>query len=134
MDKKTIVFGDVFRFREVEYVFLAKTEAVVYAARILDPELSRKVKDLFNRVRNSPEKIRSHPAYCFVELQTEGFRDRIAHFANAGSDRPSNAEGHLSFDIIRTLEKVDLEQIKTEITGGPVDLELKRLVGKIDLS
>lgn len=124
-----IKFGDVFRYKEQDYVFLAKTPEILFAAQILEKEDS----DDFIRARNVIERKQSvkssNLAYCFVILRTAEFKKRIAHLANTGQDE-------LVFDqFLCTLDPEDLKEIQREILadGSPVPRGLKELVKDIEI-
>lgn len=110
MDDIVVNFGDVFRFREKEYVFLGATDEIVYTALILDKEKSEMVKKQLDRPKN-PEKVRNNRAYCFVELRTEKFRDRVAHLGMSGEDETANSS-KLYFNIEGRVDNEDLRKSK----------------------
>ena len=53
MEKTLVQFGSIFRHKEKEYVFLAQTDEILYAALILDDGQTRQLK-------NMSEKLRTH--------------------------------------------------------------------------
>jgi len=111
MDGNIVKFGDVFRHNEKEYVFLAQTDEIVYAAKILDKITTNTLKEMSDRVEVKNSNRKKNPAYSFVILQTENFKDRAAHFR-----RTDNTEHRASsFDVVGTLNKTDCLQIKNEI-------------------
>lgn len=124
-----IKFGTAFRYREKDFVFLAKTENIVYAAQILDEELTHEVKKMYERVEKRRRDAHQELLYCFVELRTEEFAERAAHFANTGKEE----FGFLP-QPSKSLIYEDLVEIKREVLDGPVPIELKKLVRSIDLS
>lgn len=109
----SFAFGDIFRYGDKEYIFLAETEDILYAARILNKEQTTMLK------RGTEAAIRRNS------------RERAAYFASTGRDRfndpvftPLNIE----------LSKQDLKEIKNEITKKKcVSLKLKELVKDIDI-
>jgi hypothetical protein len=126
-----VKFGDVFRYGEKEYVYLAKTDDIIYAAQILDSEKSAMVLDMRLRLAaTGQEKLKDTIVFCFVQLSTEKFKDRLAHF----KDVAANVDIDCTFDVIRTLDLDDLKDIKTEITDSSfIPRELKELVEGIEL-
>ena|SRR3990167_106700 len=125
-----LTFGDVFRFKEKEYIFLASTQEIIYAAFILNSVQSKQVITQFDRQRNA-EKMKSNPAYCFIQLRTEEFKDRIAHFARTDAGEYSKIDNALYFDKIGKLNNQDIEEIKREIQSGPVPIRLKELIAEL---
>ena len=84
----SISFGDIFQHEEKEYIFLAKTENIIYAAEILSTEKTEKINTLLQkRISSSKDGIiEDCILYCYVVLQTEQFKNRCAHFAHSGKD------------------------------------------------
>jgi hypothetical protein len=125
----SIVFGDIFEYNGREYVFLAKTEEVIYAAQILSPEATSRVDSLF-QLRMATGKmvkatIDSNVLYCYVMLKTEKFVGRCVHFANTGKDDFGLVMNKLAIE----LDPSDIEQIKEEIIRkNAIPIELKELV------
>lgn len=62
--------GDVFKYKGKEYVYLAQTEEILYAARILSKEETDLIERRHNQVNQRPNRAeyKSHPLYCFVIL------------------------------------------------------------------
>jgi len=129
---ESLKFGDVIRYKEKEYVFLAKTDELVYAAQILDIETSTKIDNLY-KGRLSDGKIQklNWKLYAYVMLYyTTKYKDRIAHFENSQHDAPE-----LIFEKLGTLELGDIKAIRDDIVmeNSFVSLELKELVSKLDI-
>jgi hypothetical protein len=127
-------FGDTFKYKEKDYVYLAHSEEILYSALILDFEMSEKVKkriDYLCKIKSTPEmdEIMSRRAYCFVELRTEDVKNRLAHFANTGEE----ISDYSSLLSVGKLNNDDLREIKKEIEVGPVPLMLKDLVKDITI-
>lgn len=128
-----VKFGDIFRYREEEYAYLAQNGEIIYAAKILDKEKTDQVLKLCDKqYKYAPnnEKIKSNVLYSFVMLSTDEFKDRMAHFE--GTDK-NNIEP--SFDIIGSLNEKDLKAVKHEILdrSSAVPLKLKDMVRDIDI-
>lgn len=127
-----VKFGDIFRYREEEYVYLAQNGEIIYAAKILDKEKTDKVLKLYeNSCRtNRIEKVKSNVLYSFVILSTDEFKDRMAHFNNTDKN---NIEP--SFDILGVLNEKDLKAVKHEILdkSSAVPLKLKEMIRDIDV-
>jgi hypothetical protein len=125
----SIVFGDIFEHDGREYIYLAKTEEVIYAAQILPPEKSRKVDDLFRRRMATGKMVQAtvgnNILYCYVMLKTKEFKERCAHFANTGKDDFGISINKLAV----ILDTEDIKQIKEEILSkNAIPTELKELV------
>ncbi len=121
------VFGDVFSYNEKDYIFLAIADDILYAALILTKTETDRVTRLYDK-KLAANKVKSHPVFCFVMLETQEFKDRCASL------------GKPEMDIIIALTKQnvlidskDLKQIKEEIMRGNVPLKLKELVKDIEL-
>lgn len=124
-----LTFGDVFRHKEKEYVYLASTADVVYAARILNTDEGRQILGLMEKLSANRSRI-TNPLFCFVVLDTEDFKDRLAHFAKTGKD-----ELGISIEKIGKLNATDLAKIKEEIKKDNTIMPtlLKELVADITL-
>jgi len=125
-------FGDTFKYREKDYVYLAKTEEITYAAEILNKEYSEWLNNVHKKkIANSAivERILSMPLYCFVMLKTEPFQGRAAHLGKGDTAGSECA----FFEPIKSLEEIDLKQILDEIRKGPVPKELKQLTKGIEI-
>jgi hypothetical protein len=132
-----IKFGDVFVYKGTEWVFLAKTEELLFAAQILDKEQTAQIDLLFNKLASKGSKIadqiKDKPLYCYVVLETEKFKRRAAHFKTAISGKSTN-DNELFFDkILDPLIKSDLVNIKKQIINGPFSKLLKDIVRDIDI-
>ena len=128
---ETIKFGDVFKYKEKEYVYLVKTEELVYVAEILNKEQALLINNLYEKRDRAGTltKVKDNQLYCFVILTTEEFKDRMAHF-----HQPEHNEGDLNFGgILCSLNTRDLKDIKSEILKGPVPKELQELVKNINV-
>jgi hypothetical protein len=127
-----IKFGDIFRFNEQEFVFLAQTEEITYTAKILNQEHTVQVKNLYDAKikNNSISKVKNNVLYSFVILDTEQFKGRMAHFKDTDKNGLDS-----SFDTIGSLNKKDLSEIKEEILNqySAVPLKLKELVKDISI-
>ncbi len=128
----TVKFGDVFRYKEDDYVYLAQTDEMLYAAKILNNFETKAVNDLYEKRARDPRnsnRIENHRLFCFVVLRTEDFRGRIASLGK--TDNPS-----ISVEILKTsLNKEDLKVIHEMIVSpaSPVPRLLKELVADIQL-
>lgn len=106
-----IKFGDVFKHGERDYVYLAGTSEIIYAAKILSIENTEKVLNLSNKreTNGNRDKYKGHSLYCFVMLDTDEFKDRMAHFQQT-------QYGDVSVEsAFRHLNTGDLKKIKEEI-------------------
>jgi len=130
---ESIKFGDIFRYKEEEYVFLAKTDEIVYAGQILDKAKTRKIDDLCEkRFRgNIDSRIKNLPLYCYVMLYTDEFKDRMAFLGKTGED-----EFDYTFDLTgQTLNEQDIFEIKKEIIdpSSPIPGILRELIEALDI-
>ena len=123
-----IKFGDIFRFNEQEFVFLAQTHEITYAAKVLNLDDTKSVLRLYE-IRNAgnSEKI-NNVLYSFVILNTPEFKNRMAHLNN--TDQNGHHDG---YEVINTLNSKDLKEIKEEIINksSAVPLKLKELMKDI---
>ena len=131
MNNIMLKFGSIFRHKEKEFVYLAQTSEILYSALILNAEMSEMLKKRCEGLcqKSSPQvtKILSDSVYCYVELRTEDFKNRLAHFAKTGENTSNEC-----FPMpIGQLNKEDLKEIKKEIETGPVPLELRELTKDI---
>jgi len=124
-----IKFGDVFASDGKEYVFLAKTDELLYAGEIFDKILTKKIEDFYISESKKPSsRCESNKAFCFVTLSTEKFKNRMAHFGNSDYDVDK-----FFLNKIGSLESKDLKEIKDTIINGPVSGGLKQLVKDIGI-
>lgn len=127
----SLMFGDVFIFNDNDYIFLAQTEEITYAARILSIEETKKIDSLANLKASQYSKkdtINTNILYCYVILKTREFQDRMAHFNNSQKSFPTFIKS------TSILSMNDKKQIKQEIiTKKAIIIELKELVQKIPL-
>lgn len=132
MSLEMINFGDVFLKDEKEYIFLAGTiDDYIYAIRVLDRELSKRVEDQCNRIGGSQKSLSGKKIFYWVKLTSKNLEDRLAHF--------HTAEDVMSmFPYSRTgfkLNDEDKEEILKQIKDPSVDLpaDLKDLVKDISI-
>lgn len=127
-------FGNIFNFNEKDYVFLAKTEDVIYAAEIFDNEKSILCKKALGKItKNSQQsyKLRQQPLYCFIVLRTEEFKERVAHYGqSAQGDVPNFFE-----NPICSLNSTDLTELHKELLNddSAVPELLKELIKDIKI-
>lgn len=128
MSRSSIVFGDVFEHNNKFYVFLVKSEEVLYVAEILNLEKSQLLERSFNAAIRKNRPIRN-PLYCYVKLETEKFKDRVAHCGLPGKDIFSIKKSSI------ILKSKDIKAIYKEIRDdkAPVPIELKKLVKELDI-
>lgn len=127
-----MTFGTVFSYLDKEYVYLAETPDVLYAARILDILETKKVDAQYIKLmaRNAPN-IDRMPVYSYVILETKELKDRAAHFYKTDGN---NFTDLFMILLNITLSKEDLKKIKDEITkDGCVSIRLKELVKDIKI-
>ncbi len=109
MSTESIKFGDVFIYKEQQYIFLGPApENAIYAAMILSEQFSSQVEYRSGRITSTG--LSSSIIYCFVKLKTPAFIRRGAMYRPGGENicppiTPINI----------TLVPEDLEAIKKEI-------------------
>lgn len=111
MKLTSYIFGDVFIFQNAEYIFLAATTDEIYAAKILTPELTKKIEAQSVRAEQNglPAKNRAL-VYCYVLLKSGDFKQRAAFLGK--TDFPFDM---VTNKLVKTLCKEDLLAIQTEI-------------------
>ncbi len=128
-----ITFGDIFNYNEQDYVFLAKTEDIVYAAKILDREHSILYKKIFTKISKNSQRsseLTQRYLYCFIELKTEDFKERVCYY---GKSDKSDVSDFLA-NIFSKLDQEDIRELHKELlTDDLVTEQLKELVKEIEL-
>ena len=128
-----VTFGEVVKYKETEYVYLAATAVIIYLAKILNRTDGEAISRLYLKRQSqgamSNIKTADSPLYCFVQLTTDEYKDRLAHFHQPGQDFGRD----YAMDSVGRLNDADLKEIKETIMTGPVPLELKELVKDIGL-
>lgn len=128
----SLIFGDLFEYNDKTYIFLAKTESILYAAEILNLCLSKEIDGAYQRAIARNRRIDQNILYCYVKLQTEELKERLAFLGGAGKDKSIDY-----YDLFRklpiVLRKEDLKQVYNEIVRdkSPLPIELKELVGEL---
>lgn len=122
-------FGSIFRYNEELYVFLAATDEIIYAAKILDPEKIRRINELDNIRASRPYASRSdgNKLFWYVILTTEDFQNHAAHLANTDQD----ASREHFFDWIgKSLNESDIVNLRQEIlkAGSPAPGGLREII------
>lgn len=130
---EALAFGDVIRYKDVDYIFLAKTEDIIYLASILDREITKQLKRreeaLMSQGGPGADRRLGNLMFCYVMLETEEFRGRAAHFGKPGHDNNLNLIDRLAV----TLEREDLINLKKTVIQKPPNRELKDLMEQIVL-
>lgn len=129
---QSLLFGDVFLYEGLEYVYLAQTDTIIYLARILSKNDTSKIDKVYqSKVANGTiRKVERIDLYCYVMLKTKEFKDRCAHLHNPGRDALRSVVQKLPVVLVRE----DLLHIKEEIsTQRAIPLELKDLVRNIEI-
>ena len=86
-----------------------ETEDIRYAAKIHNEEITQlllRARD--NLWKNQKEKTQNKNLLCFVELTTENFRGRAAHY---GNPQVNISE----YEDLGRVNDIDLDQLRTEI-------------------
>jgi len=130
------VFGDVVRFSGKDLVFLGLTPEIIYLAPMPNLELSQKVVGLAQKkLTNTAEMERSknNEFYCFIELTTEEFKQRIAHYGSRGNDQSEYTLEDF-MDKIGELNTHDKKCLQTEILeDAGTSEDLKVVVRRVSL-
>jgi len=120
-------FGDVFLYKEKEYIFLVATEEAIFAAKILDHVQSRYLDNKFNSAATKGVQRASlaeaSPMYCYVLLQTQEYKERAAHYGNSGKDDLSGV-----FTRCNALCDEDVALLKREIADSGAPAKLRNAV------
>ena len=125
-------FGDIFRWKEKEYVFLAASSEILYAALILDQSDSMNLTRLYEkRISSNRGESLIQTLYIFVTLSTPEFKDRIAHLHKTQHDLLPGIEV-----VSVSLSVKDKLEIKKEILNPKSSLhsELKKQINLIDIT
>ncbi|MFH1129119.1 MAG: hypothetical protein V1686_00055 [Patescibacteria group bacterium] len=128
---KSSEFGDIFEYEQRDWIFLAKIGDIMSACRILDTEETRKINSLYEYRSKRNENCINQSIFCFVVLQTEGFKGRMAHFAKSEL-------GDVKSILYKTevkLDKEDLIKIKKEIENlnSSVSGGLRKIIKNIEI-
>lgn len=127
----SFAFGDSFQYEDKEYIFLAETEDILYAVRILNKEQTTVLTKGTDAAIRRNSLMLDSLIYSFVILQIRELKERAAYFATTGRDRFDDS---VFIPLNIKLSKVDLKEIKNEITKKKcVSLKLKELVKDIDV-
>lgn len=129
---QSLLFGDVFLYEGLEYVYLAQTDTIIYLARILSKDDTARIDKVYQSkiAKGTITKVERIDLYCYVILETKEFKDRCAHLHNPGKDVLRSVVQKLS----AVLDREDLLHIKEEIsTQRAIPLELKDLVKDIQI-
>ena len=103
-------FGTIFRYQENYYVHLIETDDTIYAAKILDKEITKQlVRNRDLKSRDPRNRTSEKPVYCFVVLSTKDFAEQAAHYGV-----PAMAMG-ISIEVISVLNEEDIKVLKEEI-------------------
>lgn len=129
-----ITFGNVFHYKEKDYVFLAKIEDIIYAAEILNDELSfecKKIRDSVAKNSTKSYKFSQNIMFCFVELRTDEFKERVAFYG-----KPQMDEAPDSFqNVIGVVNNDDLANLHKELLEDSmvIPIELKEQLQEIKI-
>ncbi len=112
------VFGDLFRYENKEFVFLAQNTEHVYAALILDAEVStflmKKTRAMESGNLSLNPNLRDSPMFSFIVLKTPSHKDRAAVYGN-----PEKPEIDMSWmESIGALNPEDKEELRKEILNS----------------
>ncbi|MBU1071506.1 hypothetical protein KKG65_03825 [Patescibacteria group bacterium] len=122
MPTSTMVsFGDVFNYQGDNYVFLADSpeKKIVYAARILDHQASKKLQKLHDRYEFKSNYVPDSMTWAFVVLKTKDFQDCVAWLNNPGHDNSHLCAAHSKLD------EDDLIELKKQVLERNLPPDLK---------
>lgn len=129
-----IIFGTIFSYNEKDYVYLDRSEEIIYVAHVFDKEFSKKfIKLRDNTAKNSTQSYQfgQKITYCFVELKTKEYFERIAHYGFPPLDDISE----VVFEpiVIGRLCEEDIKELYKQITEDDlaVSPELKERIKNI---
>ena len=133
MDGTIINFGDIFRYREKEYVFLAQTEDTIFCAKIIDSRMAASIQSLSDKREASGHQSKKNPLFSIVILRTKDFEGTAAHLAGTDSAEHQTVT---RFEVLGSLDKDDLLEIKAEILSDDsvVPLRLIEIVRQLNIS
>lgn len=127
-----MTFGDIFRYGDVDYVFLGVKGENLHAARILDNNHTRQlIKLTESRIKKGADtNLNSSSVFCYVIFDTKELQGQACYFHNSQKDLSNFAKVSL---INVKLTVSDLKKIKDEIVTRPVTEELKEIVKNISI-
>ncbi len=129
MDGTLVTFGDVFRYNEEFYVYLALNAdaGILYAARILNEGQTKAFDKMSIKSKIDDEK---NLTFCYVMLKTENFKNRAAHFY-----QNEHESSNIYIEKFCSLDKEDLIKIKAQVMDSKaISQNLKDAVKDITLS
>ena len=128
-----LTFGDVVRLDGKDLIFLGLTTEIIYLAKMLDLEGSRQfvaVRDSVFKSTPKAAKASNNQLYCFIELETSEFKNRIAHYGIREDKSEYILEDFL--DKIGSLNSKDKSLLKKEILDdGALPEDLKNVVKSV---
>ncbi|OGF37719.1 hypothetical protein A2482_00445 [Candidatus Falkowbacteria bacterium RIFOXYC2_FULL_48_21] len=129
------VFGDIFRHQERDYVLLAHSGELVYAAQILSHCDTERIRALDNRRSTRPDlldKTDGCRLYCYVVLTTPKLVGRCAHLNTPEKD--ACLDCFFEWQGI-SVNADDQKMLRSEILrpGSPVSVGLKKIVAGLDV-
>ena len=126
-------FGDIFKYRGSEFIYLAATEDIIYVAKILNRDDTQMLE---NWRKSSEEKelmgmktkIIEDPTYYYVMLQTSDFKDQAAHLGRTQQEIYFSQMDKLDIK----LADEDMLTIRNEIINSKlIPIALKKIVTEI---
>lgn len=114
----SLLFGDVFRYNDNDYIYLAKTDDLTYAAQILNEDIAKRIEGLYKTQLSHGKMtpvLEGNILYCYVILQTKELKAKMAHFEQTRKDSTNLIGDKLPI----SLNKKDLKLIKEEIMSKP---------------
>ncbi len=108
-----IKFGDIFRYKERYYIYLASNGETIFTARILNKEQSKeliKMRDSLHANAARKQGGYDRPIFLFVQLSSRDFESQVAHLVK--TDNNDRCE-----DCIGQINEKDSKEILKEIQG-----------------
>lgn len=129
------IFGDIFRYRERDYVWLGSNGEITHAAKILDTHETEQIRSLDNKRAARPDfvqKTDSNKIFCYVILTTPDLKGCCAHLNTPDQD----SEVDCYFEWLEvSFNNIDQKALKMEILreGSSVSGSLKKTVEQLDI-
>jgi hypothetical protein len=109
MDKPVLSLGDIFTIGETDYVYLAGTLSITYAAKIATPAEFKSLRDIENRHRRSGSFDIRSTVFSYVALTTESFEKHAALLGDPRAPGANLSNRHLNDEDIEAITKLILE-------------------------
>lgn len=133
MEKISGQYGDVFRHKGDNYVYLVQVNEIIYAALIVNEQIANRINTLYEKETKkggiAAKRALDSRIYRLVILTTEQFKKHGAYLY-----QPQHSANEISLNIIGKINTDDMIALKKEIETGAYQDELKETTKKISLS